>query len=120
MQILEYLDADGDSPYRAWFESLHAQAAAKVTVALTRIELGNFSNVKSVGARVREFRIDFGPGYRVYFAKDGDGLVILLAGGTKSRQQKDIATAQERWADYNRRKKAERATQARGGSRYSE
>ncbi len=110
MQLLEYLDADGDSPYRAWFESLNAQAAAKVTVtvtvALTRIELGNLSNVKGVGAGVQEFRIDFGPGYRVYFGKDGDRLVILLAGGTKSRQQKDIATAQERWADYKRRKKS--------------
>src|SRR6266446_7907226 len=116
MQILEYLDSAGNSPYRDWFESLNAEAAAKVTVALTRIELGNLSNVKGVGAGVQEFRIDFGPGYRVYFGKDGDRLVILLAGGTKSRQQKDIATAQERWADYKRRKKAERATQARGGS----
>ena len=120
MQILEYHDADGDSPYRARFESLNAQAAAKITVALTRIALGNLSNVKGVGVGVQEFRIDFGPGYRVYFGKDGDRLVILLAGGTKSRQRKDIATAQERWADYKRRKKAERATQARGGSPYSE
>jgi putative addiction module killer protein len=93
VQILEYLDAAGDSPYRDWFDSLNAQAAAKVTVtvtvtvtvALTRIELGNLSNVKGVGAGVQEFRIDFGPGYRVYFGRDGDRLVILLAGGTKSR-----------------------------------
>ena len=105
MQILEYLDPDGESPYRDWFESLNAQAAAKVTVALTRVELGNLSNVKGVGAGVQEFRIDFGPGYRIYFGKDGDQLVILLAGGTKSRQQRDIATAQRRWADYKRRKK---------------
>ena len=61
MQILEYLDAAGDSPYRDWFESLNAPAAAKVTVALTRIELGNLSNVKGVGAGVQEYRIDFGP-----------------------------------------------------------
>jgi len=105
MQILEYLDAAGDSPYRDWFESLNAHAAAKVTVALTRMELGNFSSVKGVGAGVQEFRIDFGPGYRIYFGKDGDRLVILLAGGAKSRQQKDIATAQMRWADYKRRRK---------------
>jgi putative addiction module killer protein len=105
VQILEYLDAAGDNPYRAWFESLNAQAAAKVTVALTRIELGNLSNVKGVGAGVQEFRIDFGPGYRIYFGKDGDQLVILLAGGTKGRQQRDIATAQKRWADYKKRKK---------------
>jgi putative addiction module killer protein len=106
VQILEYLDPGGDSPYRDWFESLNAQAAAKITVALTRVELGNLSNVKGVGAGVQEFRIDFGPGYRVYFGKDGDQLVILLAGGTKSRQQRDIATAQKRWADYKKRKKA--------------
>jgi putative addiction module killer protein len=105
VQILEYLDAAGDSPYRHWFESLDAQAVAKVTVALTRIELGNLSNVKGVGAGVLEFRFDFGPGYRIYFGKDGDRLVILLAGGTKSRQQKDIAAAQKRWADYKKRKK---------------
>lgn len=104
MQILEYLDVAGDSPYRDWFESLDAQAAAKVTVALTRIEMGNHSNVKGVGAGVQEYRINFGPGYRIYFGRDGDRLVILLAGGTKGRQQNDIATAQERWADYKKRK----------------
>jgi len=104
MQILEYLDTAGNSPYRDWFESISSQAAARVTVALTRIELGNLSNAKGVGAGVQEFRIDFGPGYRIYFGKDGDRLVILLAGGTKSRQQKDIAAAQMRWADYKKRK----------------
>jgi len=104
MQILEYLDTAGNSPYRDWFESISSQAAARVTVALTRIELGNLSNAKGVGAGVQEFRIDFGPGYRIYFGKDGDRLVILLAGGTKSRQQKDIAAAQVRWADYKKRK----------------
>ena len=105
MQILEYLDTAGNSLYRDWFESLSSQAAAKITVALTRIELGNLSNAKGVGAGVQEFRIDFGPGYRIYFGKDGDRLVILLAGGTKSRQQKDIAAAQMRWADYKKRKR---------------
>jgi putative addiction module killer protein len=79
----------------------NAQAAAKVTVALTRIELGNLSNVKGVGAGAQEFRIDFGPGYRVYFGKNGERLVILLAGVTKSR----VAAAQKRWADYKKRKK---------------
>jgi len=102
--ILEFLDIAGSSPYRRWFESLDARAAAKVTVALTRIGLGNLSNVKGVGGGVNEFRIDFGPGYRIYFGRDGDRVVILLAGGTKSRQQKDIAAAQVRWADYRKRK----------------
>jgi putative addiction module killer protein len=76
-----------------------------VTIALTRMEQGNFSNAKSVGAGVYECRIDFGPGYRVYFGKDGDRLVILIGGGTKKRQQKDIAAAQECWAAYKRRKR---------------
>src|SRR3954447_4932142 len=104
VQILEYLDVAGDSPYWGWFDSLDAQAAAKVTVALTRIELGNLSNVKGVGAGVQEYRIDFGPGYRIYFGRDGERIIVLLAGGTKSRQQNDIVTAQKRWADYKARK----------------
>jgi putative addiction module killer protein len=84
---------------------LNAQAAAKVTVALARIEQGNLSNVEAAGEGVLEYRIDFGPGYRVYFGRDGDVLVILLAGGTKKRQQRDIETARARWADYKRRRR---------------
>ena len=107
MEILEYLDANGRSPFARWFQDLDAQAAAKVTVALARIENGNLSNVKGVGAGVSECRIDFGPGYRVYFGRDGDTIVILLGGGTKKRQQADIAAAQTRWSDYKRRKPRE-------------
>jgi putative addiction module killer protein len=103
IQILEYIDPVGRSPFRGWFDALDALAAAKVTVALARIEQGNLSNVKSVGAGVLEYRIDFGPGYRVYLGRDGDRLVILVGGGTKKRQQRDIASAQERWADYKKR-----------------
>lgn len=72
LTVLEYLDRAGSSPFAAWFRSLDATAAAKVTTALRRLELGNFSNVKGVGAGVFEHRIDFAPGYRVYFGKDGD------------------------------------------------
>ena len=75
-----------------------------MTTALARIELGNFSSVKGVGAGVFEYRIDFGPGYRVYSGKDGETLVILVAGGTKKRQAQDIALAHERWSDYKQRK----------------
>jgi putative addiction module killer protein len=78
---------------------------ALAAIALSRIELGNLFNMKGVGAGVQEFRIDFGPGYRIYFGRDGDRTVILLAGGTKSRQQKDIATARKRWTDYKKRRK---------------
>lgn len=75
-----------------------------MTTALTRLAQGNFSNVKGVGSGVFECHINFGPGYRVYFAKDGDRLVILLGGGTKKHQQQDVQTALDRWQDYKRRK----------------
>ena len=64
----------------------------------------NLSNVKPVGAGVLEYKIDFGPGYRIYFGRDGDRLVILLAGGTKNRQRDDIAKAKAYWADYTKRR----------------
>ncbi len=105
MDIAEYLDAKGTSPFAGWFDGLDAQAAAKVTVALQRIRQGNFSNAKGVGAGVLEYRIDFGPGYRIYFGRDGEHIVVLLGGGTKRRQERDIELAQARWADYRRRKK---------------
>src|SRR5438128_1264217 len=96
IDVREYLTATGKSPFGNWFAELDAYAAAKVTTALTRLRQGNFSNVKGVGAGLFEYRIHFGPGYRVYFGKDGERLVILLAGGTKKRQARDIAAAQAR------------------------
>ena len=80
------------------------QARAKVSIALTRMEQGNFSNIKTVGGGVLECRIDFGPGYRVYLGKDGDRLIILLGGGTKQRQARDIEKATALWHEYKRRK----------------
>lgn len=105
--VLEYLDRAGSSLFAAWFRSVDAAAAARVTSALRRLKLGNFSNVKGVGRGVFEDRIDFGPGYRVYFGNDGDAVVILLGGGTKKRQDRDNATAHDRWADYKKRKTEE-------------
>jgi putative addiction module killer protein len=96
VQVLEYLDAHGRSPYAAWFHNLNANAAAKVAAALYRIEAGNFSNVKGVGEGVFERRIDFGPGYRIYFGKNGETVVILLGGSTKQRQEEAIESAQAR------------------------
>jgi putative addiction module killer protein len=107
IEVREYVAADGSSPYRKWFNSLNAQAAAKVAIAATRMEQGNLSNAKSVGGGLHEYCIDFGPGYRIYFGRDGDRLVILLGGGTKRRQQEDIRRAQALWVDYKRRKKEE-------------
>jgi len=105
--IREYITAQGRSPYARWFGGLNARAAAKVVTALVRMEQGNLSSAKGVGAGVSEYRIDFGPGYRVYFGKDGDTLIILLGGGTKKRQQKDIETAQDLWREYKQRKRQE-------------
>ena len=102
-----YVDYEGGSPYAKWFNSLNAPAAAKVVTALVRMEQGNMSNTKSVGSGVFECRIDFGPGYRVYFGKDGNTLIILLGGGTKKRQQNDIQKAWKIWKDYKKRKKLE-------------
>lgn len=104
LEILEYLTPEGQSPFRRWFDRLNAQAAARIATALTRIELGNLANAKSVGQGVLEYRIDYGPGYRLYFGRDGRTLVILLAGGSKARQQKDIEAARMRWADYKARR----------------
>ena len=104
IDVREYNDRHGRSPYAVWFDRLNAQAAAKVTTALTRLAQGNTSNVKSVGSGVYECRIDFGPGYRVYFGKDGERLVILLGGGTKKRQQHDVEIALIHWQDYKQRK----------------
>jgi putative addiction module killer protein len=104
LEVQEYIDVSGRSPFARWFDDLSAPAAAKVTVAITRLAQENFSNVKSVGFGVLEYRIDFGPGYRVYFGKDGARLVILLEGGSKKRQSKDVAAAIERWKDYRSRK----------------
>ena len=101
--VREYVDAQGYSAFAVWFDALDAAAAAKVTAALYRLGVGNFSNVKGVGAGVFERRIDFGPGYRIYFGKDGETIVILLGGSTKRRQSAAILAAQDRWQDYKRR-----------------
>jgi putative addiction module killer protein len=104
IELRYYLAGDGKSPFEQWFTELDTAAAAKVSVALARLEQGNLSNTKGVGEGVLEYRIDWGPGYRVYFGRDGEVLVILLTGGTKKRQQRDIDTAKALWSDYRRRR----------------
>ncbi len=86
---------------------LDAGAAARVRTALARLETGNLSNVKSVGEGVLECRVNVGPGYRIYLGRDGDSLMILLAGGTKARQQVDIRNARVYWREFKRRKRIE-------------
>ncbi len=108
MKILEYIREDGSNPYKKWFDTLNAQAAAKVTVAKARIELGNTSNIKWFDG-IGEYRIDWGPGYRIYLIQDGKELIILLGGGTKKRQQQDIKKAKMLHKEYKTRKKRDRS-----------
>jgi len=103
--VREFL-REGSSPFADWFTDLDSMAASKVTTALYRLEQGNFSNVQSVGGGVLECKMDFGPGYRIYFGQDGNTLVILLCGGTKKTQQKDIDRAKGFWQEYKARKKS--------------
>ena len=105
IKIVEFLEQGNVSPFRKWFDGLDSIAAAKVTTAIYRLEQGNTSNVKAVGKGVTEYRIDFGPGYRIYFGQDGDVLIILLGGGTKKDQSADIQRAQLRWQQYKASKK---------------
>jgi putative addiction module killer protein len=108
IEIAEYVSEEGKSPFRQWFDGLDAQAATIVTVSLGRLADGNTSNVKSIDEGAAELRIDRGPGYRVYFGWDGRTLVILLGGGTKRQQQRDIDAALRRWRDYKLRKSGNR------------
>jgi putative addiction module killer protein len=105
LRVEEYVRADGSIPYRIWFESLKPQAAAKVVVAKVRLSMGNTSSVKWFEG-IGEYVIDWGPGYRLYLAREGGDLVILYGGGTKRRQQADIARAKALHAEYKARKAA--------------
>ena len=105
MNVQEYIKEDGSSPYEEWFNSLDPVAAAKVTVAISRLELGNFSNMKWF-AGIGEYRINWGPGYRIYLALEGKKFILLFGGGTKKTQKSDIKTAKQLFKEYKDRKKA--------------
>ena len=105
IRVEEYLREDGSSPYKKWFDDLDARAAAKMTTAKVRMELGNTSSIKWFEG-LGEYVIDWGPGYRIYLAKDGEALIVLFGGGTKRGQQRDIDQAKALLAEYKARKKA--------------
>ncbi|MBB5061197.1 putative addiction module killer protein [Granulicella aggregans] len=104
IEVREYVTAAGIAPFIKWRDQLDAQTKSRITVAVFRLSIGNFSAAKSVGAAVHELRLDFGPGYRVYFGKDREELIILLGGGTKKRQQLDIEAAKSLWIEYKKTK----------------
>ena len=102
--LKEYVDTRGKIPFRTWLASLKdKKTQAIIDARLTRVRLGNFGDCKSLKDGVFELRIDFGSGYRVYFAKDGKSFVLLLLGGDKRTQAKDIETAKKYWSDYKER-----------------
>jgi putative addiction module killer protein len=103
MIVREYIREDGVSPFRKWFDRLNVQAAAKVSVALARLELGNTSSIKWFSG-LGEYIIDWGPGYRIYLLQDGEDLIVLLGGGTKARQQRDIDAARQLLKEYRARR----------------
>ena len=101
IELLEYLTDSGQNPFRDWLEGLRdRQARAKIRVRLNQIRLGNFGDCKSVGHGVSKLRIPHGPGYRVYFGRKDNTVVILLYGGDKKTQSRDIELAQTYWDDY--------------------
>jgi putative addiction module killer protein len=105
IEIREYVTAEGNVPYRDWVARLDTTARVRIITAVLRMEQGNFSSAKTVGSGLSELRLDFGPGYRIYFGRDGERLVILFGGGTKRRQQSDIEAAKRLWSEYKGRKR---------------
>jgi putative addiction module killer protein len=102
-EVREYTEG-GRSPFAEWFDDLDAVTAARVDRYVRRLEAGNFGAAKPLRDGVFELRLDFGPGYRVYYGREGRTIIILLGGGSKRRQDADIAAAVERWKRYKQTK----------------
>ncbi len=98
-RVREYEDERGASPYRHWLDALDLAAKARIQARVLRVESGNLGDHKSVGGGVMELRLDFGPGFRVYFGLEGADLVLLLIGGDKGSQRRDISKAQQFWQE---------------------
>lgn len=100
-EIEIYLDNQSEAPFSSWLNSLHdIRARAKIRTRLDRLKLGNFGDCKSVGSGVLEMRIDFGPGFRVYFGRVEGRIVLLLCGGDKGSQKRDVQKAKSYWQDF--------------------
>ncbi len=101
--LVDYTDRNGNVPLQVWLNGLDAMITVRIRTRLRRVALGNFGDAKPVGSGVSELRLDFGSGYRVYFAQHDTEIVVLLCGGDKSTQSKDIEIAQAFWLDFKRR-----------------
>jgi putative addiction module killer protein len=100
IQVKEYINEKGVSVFQQWFNKLDAQTAARISTALYRLEAGNDSHLKSLAGGVYECKLNFWLGYRIYMGKEGPAMIILLCGGSKNQQNKDIALARELWQAY--------------------
>jgi putative addiction module killer protein len=104
IEVVRYRDEGGREPFTLWLRSLRdATAQARIYARIRQVESGNHGDAKPVGEGVTELRIHVGAGYRIYLGRHGQNLVILLCGGDKSSQSKDIAEAKTFWADWKRR-----------------
>jgi putative addiction module killer protein len=100
LTVREYVSFDGRSNFREWLDSLAIPVKARIQARIFRFELGNLGDYKSAGNGVWEARVMFGPGYRIYFGKEGNSIILLLLGGDKSSQTRDIRKAQNLWKEY--------------------
>jgi putative addiction module killer protein len=105
-KVEEYLAADGRNHYREWFNRLAAQAASKAATAVARMAAGNTSNLKGIGHGLAEWKIDWGPGIRIYVHQDGAQLIVLIGGSDKDDQTAEIKAATSLVEEYKQRKKA--------------
>jgi putative addiction module killer protein len=106
-EVVLYVTEDADCPFELWLDDLRdRQARVRIKKRLDRVELGNLGDFKPVGEGVMELRIDYGAGYRVYFAQSGSSIILLLCGGDKSTQDQDILRAKQYWIDFQQRQNA--------------
>lgn len=98
--VREFVTADGRIPFREWLSTLHVAIRARIQVRILRFEVGNLGDHKSVGNGVLEARMPFGAGYRLYFGREGNKIIVLLVGGDKASQNKDVKLAQSYWEEY--------------------
>lgn len=105
IEVVHYVTENGNDAFGEWLSKQDANVIARVERRIDRIRRGNFGDHKGLGSGISELRVDYGPGYRVYYGRDGQDVVILLAGGTKRRQDRDIERARTCWEDYTREKR---------------
>ncbi|MEI6757904.1 MAG: type II toxin-antitoxin system RelE/ParE family toxin [Chlorobium sp.] len=105
VEVFEYVDQNGNCPFRDWFDSLDSVPAARAAVYLERVVQGNYLNVAPIGSALSEIKLDFGPGYRIYFGKEDDFILLLLGGSSKKDQKKAIERAKKLWEEHKAYKK---------------